>query len=181
MWLLGVVIGSKNVLPRKKNYFYLQVTFRTQKSFYFHKYRPAFLQCQSLHDYIHNRIWYGPVSAFSPCCGSRSGSCFRLWWGYRTDFSLDADPDPAPHQSIANLRPLPCRLSAAPFRASMSPLWAIMVLHGSILNIYSSWILTLMRIRIRLVTLMRIRIWLSKFMGSGSLKKILDPDPNLYP
>jgi hypothetical protein len=33
MWLLSVVIRSKYVLPRGKNYLYLQVTFRTQKAF----------------------------------------------------------------------------------------------------------------------------------------------------
>ncbi len=76
-------------------------------------------------------------------------------------FHFDADLDPAPHQNDANLWPLVYRpFTTAPFRplrlhceflVSAAP-------RSSVLSFHSSWILTLMRIRIRIL------IW----YGSGS-------------
>jgi hypothetical protein len=69
-------------------------------------------------------------------------------------FHSHADPDPAPHQSDGNLRPLVY---------SIDPTG----LYCELLN------LTLMRIRIQLFTLMCIRIRIQTY----SLKKNADPDP----
>ncbi len=49
-------------------------------------------------------------------------------------FSVDPDPTPTPHQGDANL-----------LWTFTTPLWAPTALHGSILSLYSSWILNLMR------------------------------------
>ncbi len=60
-------------------------------------------------------------------------------------------------QSDRNLRPLV-------YRPSRPLLWASTAFHGSILSLSSFWILTLMRIRIKLFTLTWIRIQLPKMM-----------------
>ncbi len=67
------------------------------------------------------------------------------------NFHFDSDPDSAPHRRDANPRP---QLHFA------HSLWASTALHVSIVSLHSSWILTLMRIRIQmtLLTLLRIRI-----------------------
>ncbi len=64
-------------------------------------------------------------------------------------FHFNADPDP--HPGDTNLRPLAHRPSRPPF-------WASTDLRGSILSLISSYILTLMRIRVQLPKTMRIRI-----------------------
>ncbi len=75
------------------------------------------------------------------------------------DFHFNADPsDPAPHQGNANLRTLAYRPSRPSFWATTPPFWASPALHGSILSLDSSRVLTLMRIQIQLSFLMRIRI-----------------------
>ncbi len=121
------------------------------------------------------------------CCGSAtlwcgSGSGSLLHWCGSTTFHHDADPglsfnfdpDLAPHQSDANLRPLAYGPSTPPFRASTA-------LHSFIFEPpHSSWKFWLIRIRnwIRFWTLMRIWIRLSKMVrflpcrcGSGSTKQ----------
>jgi hypothetical protein len=64
------------------------------------------------------------------------------------NFHSDADPDPAPHESDNE--------SATDGQQSFQ--YSIVTLCSSVLGLHSSWILTLMRIRILLFTLMRIRL-----------------------
>ncbi len=78
---------------------------------------------------------------------------------------FNSDPDPTLHEGDANLRPLTYRLSWPPFFLSLHV--SILSVHGhpgSFLSLESSWILTFMRIRIRLFTLMPIRIQLLQTM-----------------
>ncbi len=92
-----------------------------------------------------------------------------------SSFHNDADPvpDPAPHQSDANARLLVYRPSTAPFWASTPPLLVFTTLHSSIfLNFHGSWILTLIRIRIRLSTLTRILLLATKMIR---IHAYLDP------
>ncbi len=94
-------------------------------------------------------------------CWSGIGSRFRFDAYPNPSFHFDADSDPRPHESDANLRPLVYKLSTAPLWAYKPLLWTSAALHSSILSLYSC-ILTFMRIQIRilLLTIMSIRIWL---------------------
>jgi hypothetical protein len=105
-----------------------------------------------------------PCCGFAPLwCGSGSGSAHSLLMRSVSDFYFHADPDPTfpfkririwldfdPHQCDTNLPPLanrsyfePPRLHCERPQPSMAPFWA---------SINSSWILTLMRIRIHRLT-----------------------------
>ncbi len=90
---------------------------------------------------------------------------------------LDADPDPAHHQSDLYKYATPVVLTlTTTFWASIPPLWTSMALHGSILNLYSS----------KILTSMRIRIFLYFLCGSGSQNDVhrylwgLDPVPMFF-
>jgi hypothetical protein len=68
------------------------------------------------------------------------------------------------YQSEARLWPIGYSTSTALLWASTTALWASAFLHSSILRLHSSWILTLMRIRIRFLILLLVRIWRLKKM-----------------
>ncbi len=99
-------------------------------------------------------------------CGSESWSLFSLWY---STFPFDA-AYPAPYQSYAHLPPLIYRTSKAPFWSprpwpSVFPFWVLS------LHIHSWWIVTLERIRIRLLILMRSCTQKSKVSLAGETKE----------
>ncbi len=63
------------------------------------------------------------------------------------NFHFNANPNPAPRQSDANIRPLVYRPSRVPFWTFKPPFVSV---HGSILSLQSSLIFILIRIRIQL-------------------------------
>ncbi len=81
-------------------------------------------------------------------CGYGSDLSRRCRSGSGSDFYFDADPDPVSRQSNAYLRPLVYRPSTAAYWASTPLLWASTALHLLHIELHSSWILPLMRIRI---------------------------------
>ncbi len=109
-------------------------------------------------------------------CGSESGSLFHFDTNPDPTFPFDPDPDPAPYQICHHWY---IDLPRLQFWNSMTQLWASMALHISFLSLHThnSCILTLMRIRIRLLTLMR--------SGSGfkmiQIHADLSADPVLDP
>ncbi len=85
---------------------------------------PTQLRARPLHQLIRHRVTWQMWQLVMVCM--REETSF-LWYFYADPyiaFHSNAEPDPAPHQSDRNLRPLVCRPSRAPFWASKLPLWA---------------------------------------------------------